>query len=92
MPIIPRSSYYDRHYRQAPALVRARKPFLIKNILTGGAIFAFVAGVYAFTIRAVAQDEFEDVKVPDAPLQPAHAPNATPVRSAGTIGSAPLAK
>ncbi|KAF2146619.1 uncharacterized protein K452DRAFT_294172 [Aplosporella prunicola CBS 121167] len=74
---IPRSSYYDKHYRQSPALIRARQPYLVKNIFTGAAIFGFAIGVYAFTIRAVAQDEFEDVKVPDKPTQPPHAPNAS---------------
>ncbi|KAK7533673.1 hypothetical protein BKA81DRAFT_410562 [Phyllosticta paracitricarpa] len=67
---IPRSTYYDKHWRQSPALVRARQPYLIKNVLTGAAIFGFAIGVYAFTIRAVAQDDFDDVKVPDQPAQP----------------------
>ncbi|KAL1627006.1 hypothetical protein SLS54_002545 [Diplodia seriata] len=86
---IPRSSYYDKNYRQAPALIRARQPYLVKNIVTGAAIFSFAIGVCklrhellhalplmsedAFTIRAVAQDEFEDVKVPDHPARPPHA-------------------
>jgi len=30
-------------------------------------------GVYSFTIKAVSQDEFDDVKIPD---QPAQAPSA----------------
>jgi len=30
----------------------------------------------SFTIRAVAQDDFSDVQVPDAPTQPPHTPNA----------------
>ncbi|KAI9681164.1 MAG: hypothetical protein M1817_002446 [Caeruleum heppii] len=75
MPLIPKSSYYDEHYRQSAALIRARRPYLVKNILTGTAIFGFAIGVYAFTIHAVAQDEFEDVVVPDAPSQPPHTPN-----------------
>lgn len=29
----------------------------------------------AFTIKAVGQDDFEDVKVPDAPVQPPKTPN-----------------
>ncbi|EKG22269.1 hypothetical protein MPH_00448 [Macrophomina phaseolina MS6] len=70
---IPRSSYYDKHYRQSPALIRARQPYLVKNLVTGAAIFSFAIGVYAFTIRAVSQDEFEDVKVPDKPARPPHA-------------------
>ncbi|RDW60216.1 hypothetical protein BP5796_11822 [Coleophoma crateriformis] len=68
MAVLPRSSYYDKHYKQSAALIRARRPYLIKNTLTGAGIFAFAIGVYAFTIRAVSQDEFEDVKVPDAPV------------------------
>ena len=29
----------------------------------------------AFTINAVAQDDFSDVQIPDAPSQPPHTPN-----------------
>lgn len=28
------------------------------------------------TIRAVSQDDFSDVPIPDAPVQPPHTPNA----------------
>lgn len=42
---VPRSSYYDKDYRQSAALIRARRPYLVKNILTGTAIFAFAIGV-----------------------------------------------
>ncbi|KAH0545048.1 hypothetical protein FGG08_000819 [Glutinoglossum americanum] len=77
MPLIPRSSYYDKHYRQSAALLRARRPYLIKNAVTGIAIFGFAIGVYAYTIKAVSQDEFEDVAIPDAPLQPDNAHNIT---------------
>ncbi|RDL38397.1 Uncharacterized protein BP5553_02737 [Venustampulla echinocandica] len=70
MPILPRSTYYNRDYRQSAALIRARKPYLIKNAITGVGMFAFCIGVYAFTIQAVSQDEFEDVKVPDAAQSP----------------------
>jgi cytochrome c oxidase assembly factor 3 len=65
MPV--HTTYYDRKLRQGPALVRARRPYLYKNAATGLGLFAFVAGVYMYTIRAVGQDEFDDVKVPDAP-------------------------
>ncbi|MCJ1246154.1 hypothetical protein MMC30_003359 [Trapelia coarctata] len=75
MPLIPRSSYYDKNYRQTAALIRARQPYLIKNMITGTALFAFTIGVYAFTINAVSQDDFSDVQIPDAPAQPAHTPN-----------------
>ncbi|KAJ9133983.1 hypothetical protein NKR23_g10406 [Pleurostoma richardsiae] len=62
-----RSSYYVGNHSQSDALIRARRPYLVKNAVTGIAIAAFAVGVYAYTIHAIGQDEFEDVKVPDAP-------------------------
>jgi len=85
MPVIPRSSYYDRNYKQSAALIRARRPYLIRNSLTGLGLFAFCMGVYSFTISAVSQDDFEDVKVPDKPIQ---APSA----GASTITNGPSVK
>ncbi|KAK3057746.1 hypothetical protein LTS18_011425, partial [Coniosporium uncinatum] len=85
---IPKSTYYDQHNRQSAALIRARQPYLVRNIVTGAAIFGFAIGVYAFTIRAVAQDDFEDVPMPPAPAQPAHAPNASAVTSLGRTSQA----
>ncbi|KAI5809612.1 hypothetical protein DFH27DRAFT_477098, partial [Peziza echinospora] len=66
---IPRSSYYEKDYRQGKALLRARRPYIVKNLLTGIAIVAFTAGVYVYTIRSVSQDDFEDVPVPRGPKQ-----------------------
>ncbi|CAJ2512863.1 Uu.00g009820.m01.CDS01 [Anthostomella pinea] len=63
------SSYYDRQSRQSPALIRARKPYIFKNAIVGSAVASFAIGVYIYTIRAIGQDEFDDVKVPDAPSQ-----------------------
>lgn len=36
-----------------------------------------------WTIKAIGQDDFSDVPMPDAPAQPAHTPNASAVKSAG---------
>ncbi|PWY89359.1 hypothetical protein BO70DRAFT_393860 [Aspergillus heteromorphus CBS 117.55] len=63
------SSYYGKDYRPGAALQRARRPYLFRNSLTGVALVAFTISVYAYTIRAVGQDEFSDVKVPDAPAK-----------------------
>jgi cytochrome c oxidase assembly factor 3 len=87
-PLTPRpapSSYYDRRLRQGPALIRARKPYLVKNAVLGLGLWTLVGGVCTshptrlqdlptdpadwYTLKAVGQDEFEDVKVPDAPRQ-----------------------
>ncbi|TWU77131.1 hypothetical protein ED733_008335 [Metarhizium rileyi] len=61
------STYYDRRYRQGPALIRARRPYLFKNALTGLGLLTVVGGIYWYTLRAVGQDDFDDVKVPNAP-------------------------
>ncbi|THV08170.1 hypothetical protein K435DRAFT_847062 [Dendrothele bispora CBS 962.96] len=45
----------------SPGLRRARQPFLAKNIITGVLLSAFVIGVYSYSIRAVKQDEFDDI-------------------------------
>ncbi|KAL7270747.1 hypothetical protein RUND412_006536 [Rhizina undulata] len=69
MMAVPRSSYYESDYRQGQSLIRARRPYVVKNALTGLAIVGFTLSVYLYTIRAVAQDDFEDVPIPDAPVQ-----------------------
>lgn len=45
LPILKRSSYYDADYRQSAALIRARRPYIFKNALTGSVIAAFAIGV-----------------------------------------------
>ncbi|KAF8252900.1 hypothetical protein K440DRAFT_627043 [Wilcoxina mikolae CBS 423.85] len=80
-------SYYDADLRQGQSMIRARRPFVVKNALTGLAIVGFTAAVYIYTIRAVAQDNFEDVPIPDAPAQ---SPRSRPASS--SITSGPLAK
>ncbi|KAA8573800.1 hypothetical protein EYC84_005356 [Monilinia fructicola] len=35
MPLVPKSSYYDKNYKQSAALIRARRPYLVKNALNG---------------------------------------------------------
>jgi len=79
-----RSTYYDDRMRASPALLRARAPYILKNTISGVAICALVVGICtlhappipgpgshsidSYTINAISQDEFEDVVVPDKPL------------------------
>ncbi|KAH8433659.1 uncharacterized protein LDX57_011293 [Aspergillus melleus] len=63
------STYYNRDSNPGAALLRARRPYLFKNAATGVALVAFTIGVYAYTISAVGQDEFSDVKVPEPPAK-----------------------
>ncbi|KAJ5491499.1 hypothetical protein N7539_003066 [Penicillium diatomitis] len=63
------STYYGKDYRAGAALLRARRPYLVKNAVTGFGLFAFAIAVYSYTIRAVGQEDFSDVKVPDTPVK-----------------------
>ncbi|KAJ5825773.1 hypothetical protein N7474_002911 [Penicillium riverlandense] len=63
------STYYGKDYRAGAALLRARRPYLFKNAVTGLGLVVCVAGIYTYTLRAVGQEDFSDVKVPDAPVQ-----------------------
>ncbi|WVF66589.1 hypothetical protein IAT40_001329 [Kwoniella sp. CBS 6097] len=54
-------SYHPKGYGMSPSLTRARKPFILTNVLIGGTLFAFSVGVYLYSISAVKQDDFSDV-------------------------------
>lgn len=45
----------------SPSLQRARRPFAVRNAITGVVIGAFVTSVWAYSISAVKQDNFDDV-------------------------------
>jgi cytochrome c oxidase assembly factor 3 len=45
----------------SPALKRARQPFVVRNAITGTCIAAFAVGVWAYSISAVKQDNFDDI-------------------------------
>ncbi len=45
----------------SPGLQRARAPFRFRNALTGGILASFAVGVWAYSLSAVAQDDFSDV-------------------------------
>ncbi|KAJ1333854.1 cytochrome c oxidase assembly factor 3 [Microdochium nivale] len=42
------SSYYDTKQRQSPALIRARRPYLFKNVMVGVVTASLAAGVCTF--------------------------------------------
>jgi len=45
----------------SPGLKRAREPYLVRNAITGLTLAAFGVGVWAYSIKAVKQDVFDDV-------------------------------
>ncbi|KAF8313397.1 hypothetical protein DL93DRAFT_2058949 [Clavulina sp. PMI_390] len=55
------SSYRPKGYGVSPALRRAREPYRIRNGVTGGLLVAFAVSVWAYSISAVKQDNFDDV-------------------------------
>ncbi|KAG6378965.1 hypothetical protein JVT61DRAFT_13252 [Boletus reticuloceps] len=54
-------SYRPRSYVMSPGLLRARAPFRIQNAITGLVLAGFATAVWAYSIRAVKQDDFSDV-------------------------------
>jgi len=45
----------------SPGLLRARAPYRFKNAITGITIFGFCVGVWAYSISAVKQENFDDI-------------------------------
>ena len=45
----------------SPGLMRAREPFRLRNALTGLLLGGFAVSIWAYSMRAVKQDSFEDV-------------------------------
>lgn len=48
-------------FQMSQGLRRAREPYRVKNMVTGLAISSFAIGVWFYSIRAVKQDNFDDV-------------------------------
>lgn len=60
-----RNTYFPPAQGMSPSLRRARQPFFWPNLITGTLILGFAGTVYAYSIRAVRQEDFSgmDVKV-----------------------------
>jgi len=55
------ATYRPQGYGVSPALKRARDPFRTKNAITGTLLVVFVVSVWAYSISAVKQDNFDDI-------------------------------
>lgn len=64
--ISSRAHHSVRSQGMSPSLKRARKPFLTRNLLTGGIIAAFAAGTFWYSIAAVQQDDFVSSTFPNS--------------------------
>ncbi|CAB5312365.1 unnamed protein product [Rhizophagus irregularis] len=66
------SKYQTPKLYFTPAMQRARKPFAVKNALTGLLLFGFceiliIIIKVSYSIMAVKQDDFDDVPMPSPP-------------------------
>jgi cytochrome c oxidase assembly factor 3, fungi type len=82
----PMSAHRNVGQVMSPGLKRARQPYLLRNVVTGLVITAFVGGVYAYSINAVKQDVFDDIDEEARALGalPATTSENTPSRAGST--------
>lgn len=67
------------------SLLRARRPFFLRNMATGIAVASFAVGVWAYSISAVKQDVFDDV---DEQARALNASSSNPVPTSSETLSA----
>lgn len=57
--------YYEPHtYRMSPALLRARQPYFVKNMIGLAILLAIPVGIYTYTYNFLNQDDFDDIPIP----------------------------
>lgn len=82
LPRSPTLSHQKCLYRNRHVWLCSRSVYVTNgNLMHSGEVLIMAD---TWTIRAVGQDEFTDVPVPDAPVQQAAAPHTTTVKSAGS--------
>jgi len=67
----------------SPGLLRAREPFRVKNAITGLILAGFGVGVWAYSIRAVKQEDFSDVDEEAREMMRGRGPVGVVARDAG---------
>ncbi|KAL8678569.1 MAG: hypothetical protein Q9186_005072 [Xanthomendoza sp. 1 TL-2023] len=87
MGLLQGSTYWTKDNKKGAALIRARQPYLVKNIVTGIALTTIVISIYAYTIKVISQDDFSDVQIPDAHEQPPHTPHTGTARAPDKLSS-----
>ncbi|SSD58619.1 probable Cytochrome c oxidase assembly protein 3, mitochondrial [Saccharomycodes ludwigii] len=66
MGIFKQSPYQDpRTFKMTPAMIRARQPYFVKNMIGLGVLVGVTAGIYAYTYRILHKDDdFSDIPIP----------------------------
>ncbi|CEP64734.1 Coa3p LALA0_S13e01816g [Lachancea lanzarotensis] len=64
--VLEHSPYQDpRTWKMTPAMIRARQPFVKKNLLGLSALLLVTGGIYVYTYRFLNRDnDFADVPIP----------------------------
>jgi len=79
-------SYRPKGYDMSPGLRRAREPYRVKNAITGMLVAAFAVGVWAYSLRAVNQDVFDDIDEQAKTLAEERARNARETQTSTAAG------
>ena len=61
IPLAIRVHVHRRRRRSYPQAPNARAPFRLQKVLTGVVVTGFATAVWAYSIRAIKQDDFSDV-------------------------------
>ena len=61
IPLAIRVHVHRRRRRSYPQASNARAPFRLQKVLTGVVVTGFATAVWAYSIRAIKQDDFSDV-------------------------------
>jgi len=48
----------------SPALLRARKPYFVKNMIGLAVLLAVPVAIYSYTYNYLNQDDFDDIPIP----------------------------
>lgn len=60
-----RGKYRNADGTMTAAAIRARRPFLARNLMLGAGLASFAGFCYWWTYRALTPDDFGDVPVPE---------------------------
>lgn len=59
------NGYYEPHtYRMSPALLRARRPYFVKNMIGLVILVTIPIGIFTYTYNFLNQDDFDDIPIP----------------------------
>lgn len=59
------NGYYEPHtYRMSPALLRARRPYFVKNMIGLVILVTIPVGIFTYTYNFLNQDDFDDIPIP----------------------------